>query len=347
MLLFMVKVLFLLTVSSGKYYLFAFEDINRDFALQGNERAAWYGSPSPIDALPGTTLTQFDIHLQAPDVVKATIPELFIPEKTNQSVKLENKNLGKIVETNYFKEEIGLLGMWDPVKFQEQGNSGIFFLEPYTKQKTPVIFIHGISGSGHNWLNIIDHLDRDKFQPWIVQYPSGMRLDLISKHLNQSFNELRAIYGFENFSIVAHSMGGLVARGFINHFSKNNDRGVVLDNFVTISTPWLGHAAAEGAKNAPVAVPSWFDMAPGSPYLSSLHQTKLPSQSNYYLLFGYKGDGVRLLNTSNSDGVVTLLSQLSMKSQEEAVKVVGYNEDHTSILNSALVFKQLGEILTN
>jgi len=97
----------------------------------------------------------------------------------------------------------------------------------------------------------------------------------------------------------------------INHQTSSNKHSVSFTPFVTISTPWGGHAAAaSGVDNAPVAVPSWFDMVPGSPFLRSLHGQPLPDSTNYYLLFGHKGDGTRVFNHSNTDGTVTLRSQL-------------------------------------
>lgn len=336
---------FLLTVPTGDYYLLAFEDANQDFTLQENERVAWYGSPTLLSATTSKDYSNITINLRSAEQVKNELPSLFVSGKPHQKVELSTSKLGTLVDTSVFKQEYGPLGMWDPVKFHQQGHSGIYFLEPYDKNKIPVLFVHGISGSGYDWLYLLENLDRDYFQPWVVQYPSGMRLGLLSKSLNQSVDELKALYHFDRLAVVAHSMGGLVSRGFINHRLSAN-REFDIAGFITISTPWLGHSAAnQGAKYAPVAVPSWFDMVPGSPYLASLHRDSLPGDMEYYLLFGHKGEGASIFSGANTDGTVTIRSQLSMKAQAEAVKVIGYDEDHISILNNPAVATKLNEIL--
>ena len=50
--------------------------------------------------------------------------------------------------------------------------------------------------------------------------------------------------------VVAHSMGGLVSRGFLQRYRAGGKAAIPL--FVSIATPWDGHKAAElGVKTAP------------------------------------------------------------------------------------------------
>lgn len=66
--------------------------------------------------------------------------------------------------------------------------------------------------------------------------------------------------------VVAHSMGGLVARRFILK-NINDHRQDYIRLFISISTPWGGHRMAEkGIDQAPSAIPSWHDMVPNSPF---------------------------------------------------------------------------------
>ncbi len=117
--------------------------------------------------------------------------------------------------------------MWEPIKFIQQGHNGLFFFEPYHPDKTPILFIHGLSGSGYDWRYIMEQLDRTRFQPWVVQYPSALRFGLLSQFLNQAVTEMQVRYKFKTLFVVAHSMGGLVARGFINHNVAQHDQGVI------------------------------------------------------------------------------------------------------------------------
>jgi len=339
---------FLLQAPVGDYYLFAFEDSNHDFNLQQNERAGWYGSPSLLTSSLGRSFADISINLLKPKQVKERLPSLFDSKTETDGLSELDSNIATVVSDSFFQPEVGPLGMWEPVKFYNQGHSGIYFLEPYDKQKTPVLFVHGLSGSGYDWRYLVRHLDRSRFQPWIVQYPSGMRLGLISKNLSQAIKQLYASLGFEKLDVVAHSMGGLVSRGFINYHLEQSSQQFGIEHFVSISTPWLGHSAAEmGIKYSPIAIPSWFDLAPGSPYLMSLYQDALPPTLRYHLLFSHNGKDAGLFSSENSDGVVSLSSQLANTAQNAAVKVIGFNENHTSILTSKAVSERLNAILSS
>ena len=43
-----------------------------------------------------------------------------------------------------FSPEAAAMGMWQPLRFMKEGYAGIYFLEPYAADKTPVLFVHGI-----------------------------------------------------------------------------------------------------------------------------------------------------------------------------------------------------------
>ena len=344
------KANFQFLIGSGNYYLIAFEDKNEDFALQDDEYVGWYGNPAPIliEAGSGADYRNLTLSLKTPDQAKLELPQLYAPRESRALPEIESQHLGEVVTIDdpLFTQQVGRLGMWNPVKFFQQGYNGIFFLEPYDRDKIPVLLIHGISGSGGDWRYIIEKLDRNKYQPWIVQYPSGLRLGLLSEAINQSFTQMQIRYKFESAYIIAHSMGGLVARGIINKNLAQNEQSPV-KLFVSISTPWSGHASAStGVDYAPVVVPSWYDMAPGSGYLNSLYENALPDFIPHYVLFSH-GGGYSLLSDGNTDGVVSLRSQLPVHIQEKAEMVMGYDEGHVSILNSDAVVRKLDEIMNN
>ncbi|MCH9699035.1 MAG: alpha/beta fold hydrolase [Gammaproteobacteria bacterium] len=337
-------------VAKGRYYLIAFEDKNEDLTVQDDERIGWYGNPTLIETGSGERIGKLKVVLRFPDQAKQELPTLYSNQEPKEPLKLENERIGEIVDQNdpRFSQEIGNMGVWEPIKFVELGYNGIFFFEPYDAQKVPVLFVHGFSGSGHNWLTIINGLDRDRFQPWIVQYPSGLRLNLISRVLNEKITELQLRHSFEKLIVVAHSMGGLVSRGFINRNVVQEGGGVV-DLFVTISTPWGGIETAQtGVDHTPVVVPSWYDLVPGNPYASSLFEQPLPDNVPYFLLFSYRGKGELISSsTNNSDGTVSIQSQLLPKAQDAATSVIGYDEGHVSILQNKRVVNKLNRIMAD
>src|SRR5262249_14250100 len=152
-------------------------------------------------------------------------------------------------------------------------------------------------------------------------------------------------YRYPRMAVVAHSMGGLVARAFVNRVIAANDgRAEGIRLFLTMSTPWDGHAAAQsGVTRAPVVAPAWYDMAPGSPFQRSLLDTTLPLTLGHDLLFSYAGTSRRMREAN--DGTVTVASQLEPRVQSRARIVRGYNETHTSILESVEVAALLNQEL--
>lgn len=151
--------------------------------------------------------------------------------------------------------------------------ASLYFLEPYSADKIPVLFVHGINDTPRTFSYLIENLDHAYFQPWVVYYPSGAYLDNIAGALDQMLQRLHAEYKFEKLAVVAHSMGGLVSRSFIFKHVENT-RSYTIPLFVSIATPWDGHAAAKlGADYAPTPVYSWIDMNPGSRFLTRLFYT--------------------------------------------------------------------------
>lgn len=243
-------------------------------------------------------------------------------------------------------------GLWRPFDFLFKGGPGIYFLEQYDARKLPVLFVHGISGSPAQFRDLIRGLDRQRYQPWVYYYPSGAPLDAITDHLTQTFRTLQVNLGFDRFAVVAHSMGGLVSRGFILSYADSGGRAEV-PLFVTISTPWGGHKAAElGVRTAPAVVKVWIDMAPGSEYQRALFYKdpearssprKLPPGIAHHLLFTFKQDSLNLGEAS--DGSVTVASQLRWEAQREASRLYGLNETHTGVLESEETSALINDLL--
>ncbi len=161
---------------------------------------------------------------------------------------------------------------------------------------------------------------------------SGLRLSLIGQALSKRLTGLQIKYSFSKLVIVAHSMGGLVSRDIINNLVEL-DSPIQVPLFITLSTPWGGHEAAQmGVKYAPAVISSWLDMVPNSPFIGELWESPLPDETAYVLLFGYSGRHSAFIG-QNNDGTVTLSSQLPLKAQENAITIRGFNANHTGILS--------------
>jgi pimeloyl-ACP methyl ester carboxylesterase len=329
-------------VAEGEFQLFAFEDANQDLAFQHTEYVGWYGDPTNIKARNGVNLKGLDIQLKHPRTAKAKLPDLYSPRTQNYKLRMKDYHLGEVVslDAKRFGSQSGSKGLWTPVKFLSEEGLGIFFLEPFSSHKIPVLFVHGAGGYPQEWKQLIDHLNRDKYQAWVFQYSSGMRLDWIAESLEMGLRSLQVKYKFKKLYIVAHSMGGLVAKQFVNIYE-----GDYVKLLVTISTPWGGHSAAQmGLAHAPAIIPSWYDMVPGSPFLKSLFPESVKPNVPYYLFFGYQGESSMFIE-GNGDGTVSLKSMLQSSAQKEALKIYGFDADHAGILADTKVGDILNEVM--
>jgi pimeloyl-ACP methyl ester carboxylesterase len=256
------------------------------------------------------------------------------------------------LEDPRFREEHATNSLWRPYDFIFDVGPGVYFLEPYDARKIPVLFVHGINGTPTNFRYLIEHLDRTKYQPWLYYYPSGVRLASIADHLDQTMKTLQLQHGFTQYHVIAHSMGGLVSRGFLLRNQSGQSRARI-PLYITISTPWAGHKAAEAGVNyAPAVVYVWNDMVPQSAYLTDLFfsdhdgirvHRALPAGVEHHLLFGYKHRGT--MSGECSDSTVTLASQLYPSAQEDARRLYGFDETHMSILDSMETSRLVNRLL--
>jgi pimeloyl-ACP methyl ester carboxylesterase len=248
---------------------------------------------------------------------------------------LENTRNGVVssLDEEHFSRRAASDGLWHPRRFMARSQPGIYFLEPFDSARQPVLFVHGYAGSPRDFSYLIARLDTTRFQAWVYSYPSGVRLQTLAGHLEAALSQLRLRYPFRCLSIVAHSMGGLVARGFLLRNATATQPQCV-PSFVSIATPWEGSRAATiGARWAPDLVPTWRDIATGSAYLHSLFAVPFPGNTRYYLVF------------TSDDRTVTLASQLGSPAQQDAAQVIGYDATHVGVLRDAAVATGLLRLL--
>jgi len=344
------KFLFMLP-PGNRYYVGALEDINDNQKYDPGERLWVHGDPSPVDFKDGESQTLIihlseSINLTEEDALglsKAREGKSYLELKGREQVPLY---IGEPADLNdpKFSEEMGIKGFWEPASFLNEIGIGVFFLSEYDPEKIPILFVHGAKGSPQVWKFMFENLNDRAYQKWFYYYPSGVRLDSAAGVLNTIVDLLHNKYQFKELCVIAHSMGGLVARSFIIK-NRINDKHLYVKKFVSISTPWAGsEAAALGVEQAPVAIPSWLDMQVNSPFIEDLLNQKIGDKLSYYLLFTFKGKSSIFLPASN-DGTVSMLSQLEPRIQQEAKRVYGFNSSHTLVLQDHDVIKVIERML--
>jgi pimeloyl-ACP methyl ester carboxylesterase len=343
------------STSPGSYLVTAFEDTNDDLIFQPGEPAIPLDPKNLLHCSQGEVKKDINLLIHPQDRINVRGPVDIAKAQIRNSMQQFDISLGQVTKTGEivklteprFSDENAKQGMWRPLDFLIEGNAGLYFLEPYSAQKIPILFVHGINGSPRNFSYLTEHIDRAHFQPWLFYYPSGAHLENIAKRLNQIVEQLQGQYKFKKLVVIAHSMGGLVARNFILKSSESS-RDNLIPLFITLATPWDGHAAAKlGAENLPAPVYSWIDMAPGSPFLTGLfHATetaqaprrRLPQEIANHLFFTF-------IDNEAGDGTVSLASELRPEAQEEATRLYGYQKSHTGILTTPEMVKTVNGLL--
>lgn len=330
-------------LTPGSAYLFAFEDENEDLQYQKGEPAAWYGGLGPqlITLRDGQTADGLVIELQK--AVPEGVDEYVRPEHPSEdAIRLGRftYSVGEVtsIDDGRFTQEKGGDGLFHPVRNAILNGMGGYFLEPYDPNKVPVLFVHGAGGYPQEFKALLEHMDRTKFQPWVLRYPSGARLDVSRDLMVNVLVELYAKHKYRKLIIIAHSMGGLVSRAAINRIIEEYPDNP-LTMFISLATPWGGvETARMGVEHSPLVIPSWIDVVPDSPFLQALFAKTLPERIPYYLLFGVTGG-------NGTDGAVPLKSVVSLRAQADAERIFGYPENHTSILRSDEVIRQVNLLL--
>lgn len=332
-------------VQPGDYRLFAYSDLDADFMWDAGEPWAMSDdlavATDDPSGVPLNILTIGGPRDDAPPLdVNLALKELPTAEEIRTAA------LGRVVSMDdpMLGPEPGLQSLWQPIEFIKAKRAGFFFLEPYDPSKIAVVFINGIGGSPAEFRTIVSRLDRERFQPVFLAYPSGLPIELNSWLFKSLLVELRARNRNTTVGpsiVVAHSMGGLFARSMLNRAIGAGSRYPLA--FISISTPWLGHDSSSEKGSQILGVPVWADLVPGSSFLESVFAEPLPEDLHYYLLFSYSGEST--LVRGSDDGTVTIPSMLAYPAQDQARMIYGLAESHASILESEKTISLLLDIL--
>jgi len=336
-------------VGKGEYYISGFEDLNSNLAYDEGESLGFYGKPTEIivaandiNTTGSKSFQKLNIKISKNNIYPDEMPKVL------SKASFAAKSFAKMAVITTLDDKIfnpvnGSLGLWKPFSFLIKIGVGVYFLEPYNPNKIPVLFVHGAGGTPASWKPIIKKLDKQKYQPWFYYYPSGFRLETIARVLNTIIEQLHDKYNFNQLRVVAHSMGGLVSRAFI---LKNiiEDQHNYIDTFISISTPWGGISSAKmGVENVSTPIPNWHDVSPNSEFLKYIYSEKMPTDVDFYLIFGVRGKYSMIVG--NNDGAVEIASEIFSAAQSDAKGFYGFNEDHTSILTSDEVIVLLLELI--
>lgn len=325
-------------VTDGLYFIYACQNLE----VLREEKYA-YEFISDYVYIDSNTTKSMDIEL-AVDPTKASDDNILVATtKEKELIEEIRKIKTTTLEDAVFDRSNALKGVWEPYQFYKDVGGGIYFLEEFTPKKKVILFVHGMGGTPTDFQYIIKQLDKTQYIPMVYYYPSGINLNFAADGLVYYFDILKKQYKIDSVVIIAHSVGGLVSRAFLNRYQG----GIEISKFISIATPWNGQKFAQlGGDMAGRLVASFGNMVPHSAFLENIQIKELPDDLQHYLFFAYKGKNSLILENSN-DGIISLSSQLYKKAQDRAYSLKGFNENHTSILQSKDVVSSIEDILEN
>lgn len=101
----------------------------------------------------------------------------------------------------------------------------------------PVVLLHGYLMNRTNWIWLGPRLASRGIGPlYGTSYFSPQSLDQSAEHLARFVDDVRAREGSEQVDIIAHSLGGVVARHYVEHLGGASR----VRRVVTIATPYRG-----------------------------------------------------------------------------------------------------------
>lgn len=337
---------YMLYVPKGRYHILAFADYKKDVTYDVDNLIGRYAAQGGLTIAAGQVCGGLDILLDSGGVPAADFKgPLRMTSKQRINAFNADNNTPLNLDDRHFARQFGTLGLWEPSRFINTVGVNIYCLKPYQASKIPVLFIHGSGGTPRDLSYIAGGIDSRRFQALFFYYPSGLRLQTLADLLYEKLDLLHERYGFHELSIVAHSMGGLIVRAYLETYARRLPNYRV-KHFASLSTPWGGIERAGLAPTRSVFKypPCWKDLSPQSPFIRTLFHRPLPPGIRFILCFGYKSDNLFL--KGDNDGSISLKSLLDFRAQSEAAKCFGFDENHVSILFSPDIMARCKAILS-
>ena len=143
-------------------------------------------------------------------------------------------------------------------------------------QKRPVLLLHGLFHNRAVWFLMKQRLEQCGYTVVTVNLPPFAMVETMARKISETVEEILVTYDAEQVDIVGHSMGGLLARYYIEFMG--GDKRVV--HCVMLGTP------NAGSKLAPFALsPIGRDLMPGSDFLTELNAAPLNVNVRYISIF--------------------------------------------------------------
>ncbi|MBN2428917.1 MAG: alpha/beta fold hydrolase [Deltaproteobacteria bacterium] len=161
-----------------------------------------------------------------------------------------------IVFLSFFIRPLGWIFRYEPIHFNQED--------------TPIILLHGLFHDRSCWLWTKYRLRREGFYNLhTVSLPPWHNVENLTERIAKKVDKLRLSTGIKKVHLIGHSMGGLLARNYIQVRGGNTK----VDSCILLGTPNLGSRLAPFALSPLAKL-----LLPGSDFLERLAQTPMPAE---------------------------------------------------------------------
>lgn len=179
----------------------------------------------------------------------------------------------------------------------------------------PVILLHGLFHNRAVWFLMKQRLEQCGFTVVTVNLPPWEFVDTLGRKVAQTVEETLISFDVERVDIVGHSMGGLLARYYIELMGGEKR----VDHCVLLGTP------NAGSRLAPFAVSHLGqDLLPGSDFLNELNAAPLSRSIRYTTIFSHHDNLVIPAQSAELAGAETVelewLGHTSLLFHREAIE---------------------------
>lgn len=187
----------------------------------------------------------------------------------------------------------------------------------------PVVFVHGLGGNAGQFLPMrLFFRAMKRTRTWAVELPPNCTVEVLSGVLADTLTAVADANGCTELDVVAHSLGGLVARATLLELERRGSP-VRVRSLVTLGTPHTGSHLARYANTTTTN-----DLRPGSPVLQRL-EAQLP----------WRGPPAqpRLVAFWSRADIIILPAEMSLVEGAENVELEGLS--HNGLLLSPVAWE--------
>lgn len=132
----------------------------------------------------------------------------------------------------------------------------------------PLVFVHGMGGNRGNFYLLAKYLSiQGRKRSYKIHFPNSLSIEEMARLLASFVEKVKELNNEEKVDIVAHSLGGLVARLAMADLNLGDS----VNTFITLGTPHKGTFPARFA-----TAQKLMDLRPGSDLIKHLEKTGLP-----------------------------------------------------------------------